>query len=118
VAGLVTIQGSVTQVPQGQITVGPLTLTPTSSNQYSSSNLILSSGANTITVPTWATHIIIEPDPANTVSITLKGVTGDTGIPLALNQASVFSIPGAGSPGTIVLTSGAGATLYTNIVFF
>ncbi len=44
----------------------------------------LSSGANTITVPTGGgsipTACTIIPPTGNTISITLKGVTGDTGI--------------------------------------
>lgn len=42
----------------------------------------LSSGANTITVPTGATACTIIPPAGNTTSITLKGVTGDTGFRL------------------------------------
>ena len=40
----------------------------------------LASGANTITAPTGATACTIIPPAGNTTSITLKGVTGDTGI--------------------------------------
>lgn len=46
----------------------------------------LSSGANTITVPTGGstvpTAVTIVPPSANATSITFKGVTGDTGVQL------------------------------------
>lgn len=44
----------------------------------------LSSGANSFTVPTAAvpTRLTIIPPSGNTVLITLKGVSGDTGVPL------------------------------------
>src|ERR1044071_1814279 len=47
--------------------------------------ITLASGANTITVPTGGTTptaVTIVKPAGNTVLITLKGVTGDTGVPL------------------------------------
>lgn len=116
-AGTVSINGTVNQIPQGPFQIGPLTLTPNSSNELASTNIKLANGANTITIPTWAAYILIVPDPTNAVVMTLKGVSGDTGIPLSLTGPSVVSL-GASPPANFVLTStGAGAT-YTNIVFF
>src|SRR4030095_1957930 len=42
----------------------------------------LSSGANTITAPDGAVAVTIIPPAGNLILITLKGITGDTGIPL------------------------------------
>lgn len=67
----------------------------------------LSSGANTITVPANAVAVTIIPPSANAVSITLKGVTGDTGI--ALNLTDPSSI-GLNSVSTFCLTAGGSIT--------
>ncbi len=56
----------------------------------------LSSGANTITVPSstgvTVTGVTIIPPTGNTVAITLKGVTGDTGILLHETDPSTISL--------------------------
>lgn len=52
----------------------------------------LSSGANTITVPSGAVAVTIIPPAANAVAMTLKGVAGDTGIALSLLAPSSISL--------------------------
>lgn len=54
----------------------------------------LASGANTITAPTAATptRCTIQPPAANTVLLTLKGVTGDTGVPLHKTDPTSFGV--------------------------
>lgn len=66
----------------------------------------LASGANTITVPTGATvkGVILQPPSDNEETITLKGVTGDTGIALSLTGPSFLCFETA--PSTFVLTCG------------
>jgi len=66
----------------------------------------LSSGANTITVPTGATACTIIPPAGNTTSITLKGVTGDTGI--RIHDTDPTSIAIDDSVTDFVLTAAAG----------
>lgn len=39
-------------------------------------------GANTITVPSDAVGVTILPPSGNTIGVTLKGISGDTGVPL------------------------------------
>lgn len=56
----------------------------------------LISGNNTITVPTGGTMVsavTIVPPVGNTVILTLKGVNGDTGIPLHLTGPSSLALP-------------------------
>jgi len=69
----------------------------------------LASGANTITVPSstgvTVTSVTIVPPTGNTTSITLKGVTGDTGIALHLTDPTTIAI--ASSVTSFVLTTGA-----------
>ncbi len=55
----------------------------------------LASGANTITAPTAGTvptALTIIPPAGNLQTITLKGVTGDTGVPLHLTDPFVISL--------------------------
>lgn len=54
----------------------------------------LASGANTITAPTAAvsTRCTIVPPSGNTVLLTLKGVTGDTGVPLHKTDPTSFGV--------------------------
>lgn len=68
----------------------------------------LAAGANTITPPaggTTAKACTIIPPAGNTQSITLKGVTGDTGV--ALHKTDPSSIGLDSSSATFVLTAGA-----------
>lgn len=72
----------------------------------------LSSGANTITVPTGGatvpTACTIIPPSGNTTSITLKGVTGDTGV--RLHNTDPTSIAVYSSVTSFCLTAGAALT--------
>ena len=74
----------------------------------------LSSGANTInstTCPAIATAggVIIKPPAGNTQTITLKGVTGDTGIALNLTAPQMILFP-ATPPTSFVITAGGSIT--------
>jgi hypothetical protein len=62
----------------------------------------LSTGNNAVSIPTSAVAVTIIMPDANTVQVTLKGVNGDTGIPLHLTQPSSLSI---GSGAAIVLSA-------------
>ncbi len=64
----------------------------------------LASGDNTITWPDGATLCIAVPPPTETVTITLKGVGGDTGIEVASAEAFVIS---KGTPASFIINAGA-----------
>lgn len=71
----------------------------------------LSSGANTITVPTGGATVVactIVPPTGNTTSITLKGITGDTGIRIHNTDPTSLAIDS--SVTTFVLTAGGTIT--------
>lgn len=71
----------------------------------------LASGANTITAPTGGstpTACTILPPSGNTQTITLKGVTGDTGVALHLTDPTTIAL--ASSVTTFVLTAGGTIT--------
>lgn len=71
----------------------------------------LASGANTITVPTGGSTVTaatILPPTGNTQTITLKGVTGDTGVGLHLTDPTTIAL--ASSVTTFCLTAGGTIT--------
>jgi len=71
--------------------------------------IALASGANTITPPAGAQAVTIKPPTGNTVTLTLKGVTGDTGVGLHLTDPSSFGLASAAS--TFCLTTNGSVTV-------
>ena len=63
----------------------------------------VASGATTVTVPAGQTRGLIMPPSANTATITIKGVTGDTGIAQALTGPVLLSF--STSTGTTFVVS-------------
>lgn len=68
----------------------------------------LTTGANTITIPTGASAVIIIPPTTNTQALTLKGVSGDTGI--SIHKTSPTYVPFGTTPANFVVTSGGTVT--------
>jgi hypothetical protein len=75
----------------------------------------LASGANTITIPPVdatvqykATALLLLPPAGNTTLITLKGVTGDTGVPLCKTGWSLITFDTTAT--TICLTAASALT--------
>ena len=71
--------------------------------------IALASGANTITPPAGSQAVTIKPPTGNVVTLTLKGVTGDTGVGLHLTDPSSFGIASAAS--TFVITASSTVTV-------
>lgn len=72
--------------------------------------LTLAIGANTITLPTGGTTVrgaTIIPPATNAATITLKGVTGDTGVALSMTDPTSISFNDDALPANFVLTVGA-----------
>lgn len=57
----------------------------------------LANGNNTITVPSNSVAVMIIPPTANTETLTLKGVNGDTGIALHLTNPFIVSLSSVSS---------------------
>lgn len=95
----------------GDITV-PANTVAAASNASSPGEIeprALASGFNSITVPTGAKAVTIIPPAANTVTLTLKGITGDTGIgihltdPTSIGLAAATSAIGITTSGTVTV---------------
>jgi hypothetical protein len=117
-AGQVLISGQLTGTAAASvINVGPFTIAGNAANNFQVTNVTLASGANTITVPSWAVGCIINPSVTNTTGMTLKGVTGDTGVPLDPSGPTLLNFPS--SPGaSFVLTAASLFTTITEVIFF
>ena len=116
-AGYVAISGILTGTPTGTQLIGPNTISGNSSNDYQTTAVTLSSGANTITIPSWAAGVIIQPNTSNAVALTLKGVTGDTGIAISSTAPTLLSFA-ASPPSTFVITAASTLSYTTQITFF
>lgn len=66
-------------------------------------NVSLSSGNNTLTPPAGAQWVLIVPPTVSTVAKTIKGVAGDTGIPIAPAAPFLWGLPA--SPGSFVINA-------------
>ena len=113
-AGNITISGTQTGIPEGSKTIS---LSITMGSVGTVTDVVLASGANTITVPAGASGCCIIPPSANTVALTLKGVTGDTGVAIAPAAPSVLAFP-ASPPASFVITAASLTTGSTEISFF
>lgn len=95
--GNLSISGNVSGQPTGQRTLGPMVVT--APNAVDATNVVaLSIGANTITIPAGTTTMVItgpnaaypQPNPAYGGVLTLKGVSGDTGIAISAKNPTVL----------------------------
>lgn len=81
---------------------------PSSQGSGQIQNIPLTTGANTITVPSGAVAVTIEPPAGNVVALTLKGVSGDTGIALNLTSPSSIGLNGVS---TFVINAASSVTV-------
>ena len=115
-AGNLTIQANVTGGPDGARTFGPLTVT-TNAAVTQTTTLTLTIGANTVTIPTGTSVVVLLPPNSTAYGttatfggvLTLKGVSGDTGSSMSIKNPTVLSYDTA--PASIVINSTAAGTL-------
>lgn len=98
--------------------IGPLVPTPSlliQNGVWGTLSPILANGDNSFTPPSGASTMLIIFPSTNTNAKTLKGVTGDTGIPLFPGGTNFLNIPvGAGA---FILNSTGADTANTLILF-
>jgi len=63
----------------------------------------LINGSVTFTPPAATLVVVLVPPTTSVITKTLKGDSGDTGVPLSKTQPSIFSV--AVTPGTFVITA-------------
>lgn len=118
-SGSLTIQGTITGLLTGTKTIGPITLADTNASP-STTEIVLASGANTITVPsaTTCSGVLIVFAAASTTTKTIKGVGGDTGIRVSPNGPCFLSFDSASVPATFVINSSAADTSNVTEILF
>lgn len=111
--------GSITSLADGNRVVGPFTVSSAAANGVVQQT-VLQSGANTITVPSSPAPngvIIILPS-TNTAVVTVKGVTGDTGIAIGKTTWMYLPFDPTAVPASFCLTSASTQTgKYTTLIF-
>jgi hypothetical protein len=108
--GTVLVQFQLDLLASGDNVQSSTSIASNSSGFYEVAAVVLASGYNSIPVPSWSSGVQIIPPAANTEGLILKGATGDTGIPIAINVPTGPIVwPIAGPPATIGITA-AGAT--------
>ena len=115
----ITITGNVTGTPTGSTTFSN-TITSAAANS-TVVQTVLQSGANTITLPTLPapSGCVIKLPATNTAVVTLKGVTGDTGIAIGKTSTIVLNWDSTALPTSFVLNSASTQTgLITEIKYF
>ena len=113
--GVVTISFNVSGGPTGTRTYTQNV--PLASAVDQTSVVALSSGANTITIPTGTSYMIITgpnavsptPNPLSAAVLTLKGVAGDTGVVISARNPHVHSFDTA--PASVVLNASTTCTV-------
>ena len=121
----VAISANVTGGPEGSWSLTPPAGTRSVGTAVFSEQIVtLSAAANTITLPANISAAFIIPpnnsfpqlNPAFGGTLTLKGVTGDTGWPISTYFMSTFAFEPTNSPTSIVITSTATGTLKVTTV--
>jgi hypothetical protein len=120
--GNLNISAVVSGGPDGARSFGPFTITTgTATTQTVSVALIV--GSTTIPIPTGTTWAIFvppnatapgtpAPNPGYGGTITLKGVAGDTGVPVSVKWWSVWTFDSTTLPANIVVTATVSGTAY------
>lgn len=111
VTGSLYLTGTLAGEPEGTSSVS---LSWTITAGASDALVGLSSGANTITVPTAATLVIVIPPTDNTATITVKGVSGDSGYQISSTKPTVLT---QGSPGGALVLTASAAIATCKILF-
>lgn len=90
----------------GRAAVGPLTICNSTTPVDAVGVQTLASGNNSIIVPAGAIAALIVPPVMNTVTLTLKGLPGDTGVVLSLTNPTVLSLASAQTAFTLNASAG------------
>ncbi len=96
----------------------PLTITSTFASVQINSLTFGSATFISTNSPAGSFGVLIEPPAGNLVALTLKGITGDTGIPIATNLPTLISFGTPSSANAVGLTSGGAIVGVVSLTFF
>lgn len=114
----VTISSNQGTYQGGSFVLGPVSIT--SSFNSLAVNSLTFSGASFISTPSpiGAFGVLIEPPAGNLIQLTLKGITGDTGIPLASNLPTLIPFFNPAIANNVGLTSAGAISGVVTLTFF
>lgn len=120
--GNMTIAANITGGADGSWSLSSTFLASTA--VQAETQVALSNGASTITVPSGATSAIIvppnaaypQPNPTWGGTLTLKGVSGDTGVPISNKYLTPIVWDSATAPSSFVVTSTTTGTMYVRFM--
>lgn len=109
---IINVNGTASAAPgTGQVNINIEIATPV----LAITKTALASGANTITIPTGTSLIIVQLPVGNAQNVTVKGVTGDTGLPMLITGVAMWQP--LSSATTFCLTAGGAIATLTSITF-
>lgn len=118
-AGSLTITSNTISNSAGDsLVIGPVLISAASpvlqitALTFTSGTFITTSG------PVGATVCMISPPSSNLIQLTLKGVTGDTGIPISANQPTVIPFFNTAIANSVGLTSANAISGVVTLTFF
>jgi len=114
---LIQLRGFIESLPGGSKNIVPADIQNTTPPE-AETQLILASGANTVVIPALARGAVIVFDSTSTVTKTLKGVTGDTGILIRKDSWHVLGFDSPAPADFVITASAADTGKYTRIVWF
>lgn len=113
--GVLSIEGIQTQIPEGSkafnLSIAMSAVTEELENTFASAS------SWTVTVPSGCAGCAIVPPASNTTGLTLKGVSGDTGIGIDPAGPTILNFP-VSTPASFVLTSAGAITGAVEVSFF
>jgi hypothetical protein len=114
----VTISSNTGTYQGGSYTLGPLVIASQFTSLQVNSLTFTAAQYIATTGPVGAYGVLIEPPAANLVALTLKGITGDTGIGLATNLPCLLPLAVPSVADTIGLTSGGAILGVVTLTWF
>jgi hypothetical protein len=103
----VTINSGTGTFQGGTFNIGPLIIASAFASLQVNSITFASGTFVSTTGPAGAYGVLIEPPAANLIQLTLKGITGDTGIPISPNLPTLIPFFAPASANAVGLTSAA-----------
>ena len=116
--GSINLLGAVSGGPDGARTFGPFAIT-TSAAVIAETSVALVVGSVSVAVPAGATAVVLFPpnaaqpipNPSYGGTVFLKGIAGDTGVPVSAKWPTVLSWDATNLPASFVLTATVAGTL-------
>jgi hypothetical protein len=112
--GTITFGGTITGLADGTRTLSFSIPLPGAIDWASS--VVLQSGFNAFSIPTGATVVTIVPPSGNTIALTLKGITGDTGFLIHKTYPSCIDLDSTAT--TLGITAASTTTGVTQVNFY